>query len=112
MTAIEEDGSDKRLVELELACKADGIAPPDLFSLVIAAIAEEILMRTSAEEDWSPLLTSERSCKFNTDVVRGAGHDLALFYADFHSLCWCSVYESVGRVLKFTITVTHEIGKS
>ena len=28
-TAIEEDGSDKRLVELELACEVDGIAPPD-----------------------------------------------------------------------------------
>ena len=25
-TAIEDDGSDKRLVELELACKADGVA--------------------------------------------------------------------------------------
>ena len=28
-TAIEEDGGDKRLVQLELACKADGVAPPD-----------------------------------------------------------------------------------
>ena len=28
-TAIEEDGGDKRLVELELAFKADGVAPPD-----------------------------------------------------------------------------------
>ena len=28
-TDIEEDGSDKRLEELELACKADGVAPPD-----------------------------------------------------------------------------------
>ena len=28
-TAIEEGGGDKRLVELELACKADGTAPPD-----------------------------------------------------------------------------------
>ena len=27
--AIEEDGSDKRLVELKLACKADGVALPD-----------------------------------------------------------------------------------
>ena len=27
-TAAGEDGGDKRLVELELACKADGIAPP------------------------------------------------------------------------------------
>ena len=28
-TAVDEDGDDKRLVELELACKADGVAPPD-----------------------------------------------------------------------------------
>ena len=28
-TDIEEDGGDNRLVELELACKADGVAPPD-----------------------------------------------------------------------------------
>ena len=27
-TAIEENGGDKRLVELELACEADGVAPP------------------------------------------------------------------------------------
>ena len=26
-TAVEENGGDKRLVELELACKADGVAP-------------------------------------------------------------------------------------
>ena len=28
-TAIEEDGSGKTLVELELAREADGVAPPD-----------------------------------------------------------------------------------
>ena len=28
-TAIEKDGGDKKLVELGLACKADGIAAPD-----------------------------------------------------------------------------------
>ena len=28
-TATEEDGGDKRLVQLELACKADDVAPPD-----------------------------------------------------------------------------------
>ena len=28
-TAIEEDGGDKRLVQLELACKANSVAPPD-----------------------------------------------------------------------------------
>ena len=38
-TATEEDGSDKRLVELELICKADVVAPPDPFRLAIAATA-------------------------------------------------------------------------
>ena len=28
-TSIEEDGGDKGLVEPELACRADGVAPPD-----------------------------------------------------------------------------------
>ena len=29
LTAIKEDRGDMRLVELEFACKADGVAPPD-----------------------------------------------------------------------------------
>ena len=49
-TAVEEDGGDRRLVELELACKADGVAPPDPVCLAIATIAEAILIRTSAEQ--------------------------------------------------------------
>ena len=28
-TAIEEDGGDRRLVELKFACEADGVASPD-----------------------------------------------------------------------------------
>ena len=28
-TAVDEDGCDKRLAEVELSCKADGVAPPD-----------------------------------------------------------------------------------
>ena len=28
-TATEEDGCDKKLVQLELACEANGVAPPD-----------------------------------------------------------------------------------
>ena len=28
-SAVEEDGGNKRLVKLELACKAYGVAPPD-----------------------------------------------------------------------------------
>ena len=42
-TAIEEDGGDKRLVELELACQI-------LFSLAITAIVEASLMRTFAKQ--------------------------------------------------------------
>ena len=38
------------------------------------------------------------------------GHDLAFFCADFHSICHCSVNESVDEVLKFTIAVACEIG--
>ena len=52
--------------------------------------------------------------KFCSDVVRAVGHDLALFCADFHSICRCSVYEFVG-VLKFTIAAAYKIdviGKS
>ena len=43
-TATEEDGSDKRLAEFELACKADCVAHKTLLSLATAAIAEEILI--------------------------------------------------------------------
>ena len=28
-TAVEEDGDDRKLVELELACEADAVSPPD-----------------------------------------------------------------------------------
>ena len=29
VTAIDEDSGNKRLLQLELACKADGVTPPD-----------------------------------------------------------------------------------
>ena len=45
-TTVEGDEGDKRLMEFQLACKADGVAPPDFVSL---AIAETIRIRTSAE---------------------------------------------------------------
>ena len=35
--------------------------------------------------------------------------DLPLFCGDFHSICRCSVYESAGEVLKFTIAAAHKI---
>ena len=28
-TAVEENGGDNRLIQLKLACEADGVAPPD-----------------------------------------------------------------------------------
>ena len=39
---IEEDGDDKRFAGLELACEANGVAPPD--NLAFAATAKSILM--------------------------------------------------------------------
>ena len=38
--AMEEDGDDKRLVQLELACNADGVLRQVLFNLAIAAKSE------------------------------------------------------------------------
>ena len=59
------------------------------------------------------LLTSSNFWPFMliicTDVACAVGHDLALFCADFHSICRCSVYESVDEVLKFTTAAAHEI---
>ena len=40
--------------------------------------------------------------------MRAVGRDLDLFCADVHSLCRCSVYESVGEVLKFIIAAAYE----
>ena len=85
------------------------------------------MVRTSAEQvpslhrvapRYLELVTS--SClavhaNISTDVVGAVSHDLVLFCADFHSTCPCSVYESVGEVLKFTNTAAFKIdvvGKS
>ena len=95
-----------------------------LLNLAIAAIADAILMQISAEQIsafifaqgcsqvleighflW-PLDVHANIC---TDVVNAAGHDLALYRADFHSICPCSVYVYVNEVLKCTIAVTHQI---
>ena len=84
-----------------------------LFSLAIAAITEAILMLTSAEQvpsfqsvapRYLKLVTSSNSWPFRLIsaliiFVRAGGHDLTLFCADFHSICRCSVYESVGALL-------------
>ena len=49
-TPIEEDGGDKRLAKLELACEAVVLHRQILLSLAVAAIAEAILMQTSVEQ--------------------------------------------------------------
>ena len=41
-----------------------------------------------------------------------AGRNLALFCVDFHSIWLCSVHESIGEVLKFTIAATNKIDVS
>ena len=97
-----------------------------LFSLAIAAIAEAILMMSAEQMPslhrvaprYFKLVTTSNiwpfMLKFCSDVVCAFGHDLALFGADFHSICRCSVYEFVG-VLKFTIAAAYKIdviGKS
>ena len=99
-----------------------------LFSLAVAAIANTILDRATAAQVLflqrvapqlhetghllSLLAVHPSIC---TDVVRAVGHDLALFCADFLSICRCSVYESVDEAFKFTIAAAHKIdvvGKS
>ena len=45
-TAVEEDGGDKRLVELELACQAEVLHCQILFSLAIAVITKAILRQS------------------------------------------------------------------
>ena len=93
-----------------------------LFSLAVAAIANTILDRATAAQVLflqrvapqlhetghllSLLAVHPSIC---TDVVRAAGHELGLFCADFHSICRCSLYESVGEVLKFTIAAAHKV---
>ena len=90
--------------------------------LLSLAIAEAILMRTSAEQvpslhrvppRYFKLVTPSNFWPFmlliSTHVVCAVSHDFALFCADSHSICRCSVYESVGEVLKFTISFTSSI---
>ena len=45
-TAAEEEGGDKRLVELEVACKAGGVAKPDSVKclLEISEVVEQIAL--------------------------------------------------------------------
>ena len=64
-TALEVDGGDKRLVELELACKADCVAPQILFCLTSAEqvpslcrVALRYLKLVTSSNFWPFMLTS------------------------------------------------------
>ena len=99
-----------------------------LFNLAVAAVAEAILMPITSERmpflyrvasKYLELVTSSNFWPFMliicTDVARAVGRDLALFCADFHSICRRSIYESVGEVLKFIVAAAHKVdvvGKS
>ena len=93
-----------------------------LFSLAIAAIAEAILVWTSAEQVPSLHRVAPRYWKLATSsnywpfklisalmMFVLLVTSLLFFCADFHSICRCSVHESVGEVLKFTVAAAHKI---
>ena len=104
------------LYSLNLLAKLMVLHLQILFSLAISAIAEAILIRTYAEQVPCLYRVAPRYCKLYfkvvtsstflavqanicTDVVRAVDRDLALFCADFHSVCLCSVFESVGATI-------------
>ena len=78
-------------------------------------------MQTSAEQVPSLHWVAPRYLKLVTsflladnasiciDVVRAVGRNLALFCVDFHSIYRWSVYECVGKILKFIIATAHKI---
>ena len=59
--------------------------------------------------NWSPHLNLAIHANIYTDVVCAISHDLYLSCAYLHSICCCSVCESVCEILKFTIAATHKI---
>ena len=86
-----------------------------LFNLAIATVAEANPKLISAGQvpslhevvyRYLKLVTSSNFWPFVLicpEFLHAIGHDHALLCADFHSICVCSVYESVCEVLKFTI---------
>ena len=78
-----------------------------LFSLATGAMAEAIMIWTFAEQVpslhrvssnfWSSMLVSALM------LFELLATTLIFFFADFHSIRSCSVYESVREVLKFTV---------
>ena len=86
------------------------------FNLAIVAIVDAILMWIyavqvpSLHRDFSKVLETGHLPKLPnvhanicTNVVHTVGHNFALVCVDFHSTCPCSVYESVGKVLRFIV---------
>ena len=88
-----------------------------LFSLAIAAIAEAILRQTSAEQVPSLHRVAPRYLKLVTSsnfwpimLISALILFMILLFSVLTSIpCCCSVYESVGEVLKFTIAAAHKI---
>ena len=89
----------KDLYNLKLLAKLTVLHPKILFSLAIVAIAKAILIRNSAEQVPSLHRVAPRCLKLVPLMLISAlmlfvladGHGLALFSADFHSICSCCV---------------------
>ena len=91
-----------------------------VFNLATAAIAEAILIQTSEQvpslhwvaPKYLELVTSSNVWPFMLISALMLFMLLVMillfFCADFHSICRCSVYESVGEVLKSTIVAAHK----
>ena len=89
---------------------------PIVISLVIAAIAEAVWIRTTAEQvpslhrlapSYLELVTSANFWSFV--LIAALMLFVLLVMILLFSVCCCSVYESVGEILKFTIAVAHKI---
>ena len=117
LTAIEEYGSDKRLLQLELVCGCWWIySARSCLIRPLLLFAEAILVWISAEQVPSVQRVAPRYLKLRaghtnifTDVAHAVGHELALFCPDFHSIHPFSVYESVAEVLKFVTAAAQKI---
>ena len=104
--ATQEVGDDKRLVELELACTAHGVAPPPPVSSGHCCHcrgnpdADYCWAGAIGAQDCSQVLETRQvlyllavHANIYTYVVRAVGYELALSCADFHSIGPCSVIE-------------------
>ena len=98
---------------------------PNSVSLAIAIITEAILVQTSTKQVPSLQRVAFRYLKLVTCsnfwpfmLIFALMLFLLLvvilffFCADSHSICPCSIYESVGEVLKFTSAAAHRLMSS